>query len=141
MALSEGLEPPMSSPDSFNPLDAIRLLRSAGGSLLAQAAQHGKLARIEWEIEKRRLLQMHLATLLGLACLMCAMLSAGVLVLALAWETAYRIPAVTALIALYGLGTGLAWRRFETLSARSHESFSVLREELAADVALLRSHL
>jgi hypothetical protein len=62
-------------------------------------------------------------------------------VLAFYWETVYRIPAATALVGLYGLGTGFAWRRVTALSARGDQSFAATRVALAADLALLRSKL
>lgn len=99
------------------------------------------MARVEWAEEKNRLLKMHLITLLGFACLLCVMLLVGALVLAASWGTAYRIPAVAGLIALYGLGIGIAWRRFQALSALSGHSFAETREALATDLELLRSRL
>lgn len=117
------------------------MLRSAGGALVTQATLHGQLARVEWAQEKSRLLRMHLVTLLGFACLLCVMLLAGALVLAASWETAYRIPAVTGLMILYGAGVGVAWRRFQALSALGDHSFAATRAELAADLELLRSRL
>ena len=122
-------------------LRTVRLLRSAGGALLVQAALHGQLAQVEWEEEKRRLAKMLLITLLGLAFLVCVMLLVCVLVLALSWETAYRIPAMVALIAICALACALAWRRVCALSALSSQSFAATREEIAADIALLKSKL
>jgi uncharacterized membrane protein YqjE len=69
------------------------------------------------------------------------MLSLGALVMALCWDTAYRIPAAGALAALYGLGAALAWRRFAIVSKRSNQSFAASRAELVADLTLLRSKL
>jgi uncharacterized membrane protein YqjE len=102
---------------------------------------HGQLAQVEWGEEKNRLLKMLVGALLGFACLLCVMLSLGALTLALCWETVYRIPVAAVLVALYGLGTGFAWRRFVALSALSGQSFAATRLELAADLALLRSKL
>jgi uncharacterized membrane protein YqjE len=134
---------PGMTPDStaINALGAIRLLRSAGGALFDQVALHGQLAQVEWREEKIRLLKMLVGAALGFACLLCIMLSIGALVLALCWDTVYRIPAATTLVVLYGLGTGFAWRRFTALSALSGQSFAATRTELAADLALLRSRL
>src|SRR5579862_5156150 len=86
--------PPTMRPDSpaIDAIGAIRLLQSAGGALLDQLILHGELARVEWVEEKNRLLQMLVGAILGFACLLCIMLSAGGLLLALCWETAYRIP-------------------------------------------------
>lgn len=131
------------TPDStaINALSAIRTLRSAGGALFDQVALHGQLAQVEWGEERNRLLKMLIGAVLGFAFLLCVMLSLGVLALALCWETVYRIPAAAMLIALYGLGTGFAWRRLAALSALSGQSFAATRVELAADLALLRSKL
>ncbi|HJW83821.1 MAG TPA: phage holin family protein, partial [Anaerolineae bacterium] len=130
-------------PDSteINPLDAIRILRSAGKPLFAQAALHGQLARVEWAEEKNRLMKMLVIALLGFASLLCVMLFLGALLLAYSWETEYRIPAVMALIAVFGLAAGIAWRRLQALSAQSSQAFAATREELAADLALLKSKL
>jgi uncharacterized membrane protein YqjE len=128
-------------PTAINALSAIRTLRSAGGALFDQVALHGQLAQVEWGEEKNRLLKMLVGAVLGFACLLCVMLSLGVLALALCWETVYRIPAAAVLVALYGLGTGFAWRRFAALSALGGQSFAATRVELAADLALLRSKL
>ena len=131
------------TPDStaINALGAIRTLRSAGGALIDQVALHGQLAQVEWGEEKNRLLRMLAGAALGFACLLCVMLSLGVLALALCWETVYRIPSAALLVALYGLGIGFAWRRFAALSALGGQSFAATRIELAADLALLRSKL
>ena len=126
---------------AINALGAIRTLRSAGGALIDQVALHGQLAQVEWGEEKNRLLRMLAGAVLGFACLLCVMLSLGVLALALCWETVYRIPSAALLVALYGLGIGFAWRRFAALSALGGQSFAATRVELAADLALLRSKL
>jgi uncharacterized membrane protein YqjE len=122
-------------------LSAIGRLRSASGALFDQVALHGQLAQVEWREEKARLLKMLMGAMLGFACFLCVMLSMGALVLALCWDTVYRIPAAAALVILYGLATAVAWRRASALAALSGQSFAATRLELAADVALLRSKL
>ncbi len=130
-------------PDSaaFNPLDVVRLLGAAGGTLFRQAALHGDLARIEWAEEKARLSRMLAVGLVGFASFLCAMLAIGALVLALSWDSALRVPAALSLAVIYLLGTGIAWRRLKALSAMSTEAFAATREELAADLAMLKSKL
>lgn len=123
----------------IDPVGVFRTLAAAGASLFSQATLHGELARIEWAQERRRLLTMLVITLLGFACLLCVMLAASALLLALCWDTAYRIPAAVGLIALHGLGTVIAWRRFQALAALGGQGFAATRAELAADVALLRN--
>ena len=131
----------METKNAVNPLDVLRLLRSAGGALLAQAALHGQLARVEWEVEKQRLLKLCCASLLAFACLLCVMLFLGVAVLACSWETPYRFHAVAALIAVYGIGVCVVLRYIQKLLALGDQAFAATRAELAADVALIKSSL
>ena len=137
----EAAPTPTAELSSTTPLDVVRLLRSGGGALLVQALLHGQLARIEWQEEKQRLLQMLAITLLGFACLLCVLLFAGGLLLAATWDTAWRLPAFAGLVLLYGAALAMAWRRFQTLAALGDRAFAGLRAELAADAALLRSNL
>ena len=127
--------------NGLNPLDAVRILHTAGGALFDQARLHGQLARIEWEEAKNHWLKMLVAALFGSVCLLCCMLFAGELVLVVAWDTAYRIPAALGLVLLFGMGSAVAWRRFQIWSASGGVFFATSREELAADLALLKSNL
>ncbi|RPH68206.1 MAG: hypothetical protein EHM83_00065 [Burkholderiales bacterium] len=111
---------------------------SAGGALLTQAGLHGQLARLEWAEEKSRLHQMLITGLIGFASLLSFMIFTGILVVATTWDTVYRLPAIIAVVAVYGLATGFAWRRLRSLSALGKEAFAATREEFAADMALLR---
>lgn len=120
-------------------MEALRLLFRAGGDLLTQAGLHGQLARLEWAEEKSRLHRMLITGLLGFASLLSSMVFIGILVMATTWDTAYRLPAITAVVVVYGLAAGFAWRRLRSLSAQGEEAFAATREELAADIALLRS--
>lgn len=122
-----------------DPLDVVRIVRLAGGALFDQARLHGQLAGIEWQENKNRLLKMVAAALLGFACLLCALLFAGGLALAATWETAYRVPALAALVITFSCGAFAAWHRFQAWSALADQSFAASREELAADAALLRA--
>jgi uncharacterized membrane protein YqjE len=122
-------------------LGAIHLLRSSGKALFAQLVLHGELARVEWAEEKSRLTKMLVAGLLCFAGLLCVMLFGGITVLTLSWETAYRIPATVALLVVYASATAFAWRRLQMLSALGDQSFAATREELAADLAMLKSKL
>lgn len=125
----------------MKPMDIMRIVRSAGGALLAQAALHGQLARVEWEEEKNRLLGMLIVTLAGFSCLLCLMLFGSAFILAISWETGYRIPVVLILLAVYTLGIILAGLRFRTLAAQGEQTFAATREEIAVDIALIRSKL
>jgi hypothetical protein len=76
-----------------------------------------------------------------LSLLLGGLLFAGAFLLAATWDTAGRLPAVAGLVLFYGAATALAWRRFQRLAALGDHAFAGLREELAADAALLRSNL
>lgn len=132
---------PTPEPGATTPLDVLRLLRSGGGAMFAQALLHGRLAHVEWQEEKGRLLRMLAVTLLGFACLVCLLLFAGGLVVAATWPTAYRLPACAGLLSLYATGVVVAWRRFQALAAHGEQTFAASREELAADAALLKENL
>lgn len=122
-------------------LDALRLLRSAGSALSAQAALHGQLMRVEWEEEKSRLLQIIVMMLIAFVCGLCIFIFFGILVLATCWDTPYRIHSLAAVIASYALGIGFAYYKIRQLAARGSQAFIATREELAADIALIRSKL
>ena len=119
----------------------LRIVQRAGAALLVQAGLHAQLLQVEWAEEKSRLLRMATAMLIGFACLLGLMLSLGALLLALCWETPYRIPALASLVVIYGLGLLLAGRRFQSQSALGSESFAATRTEFAADVDLLGRQL
>lgn len=119
----------------------VHLLRSAGGALLAQAALHAELAQLEWVAEKQRLRGMLMALLAGAVFMHCSLLSLGALVLTLAWDTPYRVTALLLLLLIYSVAAGLACHRYLVLAARGSRAFFDTREELAADLALLRSRL
>jgi uncharacterized membrane protein YqjE len=121
------------------PLRAMRVLQSAGSELLVQAVLHGQLAAIEWEQEKHRLQRMLALTLAGFACLLCTLLFAGALALSASWDTGYRIHVLAVLVLLSGFGTAAAWQRFGIRSSAGDRSFAASREELAADLALLKA--
>lgn len=125
--------------DDSSPQRVVRVLQSAGGALLVQAVLHGQLAAIEWKEERHRLQRMLALTLAGFACLLCTLLFAGALALSASWETGYRIHVLALLMLLFGFGTVLAWQRFGIRAAAGDHSFAASREELAADIALLKA--
>ena len=124
-----------------SPLDVVRLLHSGGEGLWVQAVLHARLASVEWQEEKQRLLRMLLITLLGFACLLCVMLFGGGLLLAATWDTAFRLPTLAALVLAYGAGAAVAWRHFQATAELGALAFAALREELATDAALLKENL
>lgn len=129
----------MTKPADLGPLNAVRILHTAGGALFAQALLHVDLAGVEWQEEKNRLLRMLAIALLGFACLLCGLLFAGGFVLGATWETAYRIPTLAALAILFGSCAVASWRRFQVNAALGSRSFAASREEWAAAIAMLKA--
>jgi uncharacterized membrane protein YqjE len=124
-----------------NPLAAWRLLRSAGGALGAQMALHGQLAQLEWAIEKSRWVKIAIAAFVLISTVLCLLLLTGILALALAWQTPYRLHAVACVLGIYGLIAALSLRSLSVQFALGASAFKATREEVMADIDMLRARL
>lgn len=122
-------------------LALVRRLLQASGALAEQGALHAELLRLGWQEERARLLQVVLAAAAGFAAFLCLALGLGALVLALTWGSAWRWTGPLLVLALYAAGLALAWWRLRVLAREGERSFAASREELAADLATLRSKL
>ena len=122
-------------------MEIIQRLRALAKIVFAQLELHGKLAQVEWAEEKNRLQQLFIVAVVGFACLLCALLFAGFFVVALSWATEYRLITIAAMFTFYGAGLGLCVYKLNQLSARGSATFAATREEVAADLALVRSQL
>jgi uncharacterized membrane protein YqjE len=130
-----------SNGDSLSALDALRILRSAGNTMVLQAGLYSQLAKLEWAQEKERLTRMALAVVVALVCFVGTLLFAGVLLLAIVWDTEYRIPTLVGLVVAYASGVGIALWRLKVLAQQGANAFKALRLELAADIAIIKSQL
>ncbi len=126
---------------ALNTLRTLRILRSASAALFAQARLHGRLAQVEWITEKARLSRMLAMAALAFIGVLCAMLFAGGLVLAIGWDSEHRLYYALGLIAVYAAIAAFAWHKLGVLSAQGATAFQATREELAADIEMLRSRL
>jgi uncharacterized membrane protein YqjE len=126
---------------TLNPLRVIQVLRSAGDALFAQASLHGQLMRVEWAAEKSRLTGMLIAGMLVFIGALCFLLFVGALALAFSWDTPYRMLVAGLILVAYAALVIVGWLRVDALAARADQSFAATREELAADIALVRSRL
>jgi uncharacterized membrane protein YqjE len=122
-------------------LSAARILRAAGGALWTQAGLHAELARIEWVAEKQRLLRQLMLAALVLVLAIGALFAAGALLLVIAWDTPWRLAAAIALPLLYAVAAAVVAWRLRVGAVRAAPAFAATRQELAADLALLRSRL
>ncbi len=122
-------------------MEIIKRLRSMAKITLTRLELHGQLISVEWAEERQRLQQLLVISLLGFILLICALLFVGVFAIALSWATDYRIHVIGVMLALYFLGFCLCAYKFSVLIERSSASFAASREEVAADLALIRSRL
>lgn len=122
-------------------MEIIQRLRSSAKTLLVQCELHSRLAAVEWQEEKARLQQLVAMTLLGFLCLLCCMIFIGLFIVAIAWHTEYRILGIGGVVLLYATGVLLSYFRIKSLVALGSETFAATREEIAADIALIRSRL
>lgn len=109
--------------------------------LLTQLELHGRLLKVEWLQEKNRIQQIICIASLGFALFLCCLLSFGCLVIAAAWNGEYRLLSIAMVFAFYLIGLIFCGIRFNALATKGVDSFVATREEFAADIALIRSHL
>lgn len=122
-------------------MDVVRTLRALGGTLGAQAGLYGELIQLELDQERQRLVRLGVLLLVTLMAAWCVLLFGSLLILAIVWETDYRVPVIGGVVGFFFLVLVLALWRFNTILARSGRMFASVREELAADVALIKSQL
>jgi uncharacterized membrane protein YqjE len=131
----------MSLSSEFSPLSAIALLHSAGSALSAQASLHAQLAKVEWAEEKVRITRIVVAGVIGFMSVHCLLLSVGMIALVLSWRTPYQLPVMLAVLLGYLILCALAIYVLSRLAASGTNSFAATRQEIAADLAMLRAKL
>jgi uncharacterized membrane protein YqjE len=122
-------------------MEIFQRIRSLTKELLTQLELHGRLLKVEWLQEKNRIQQIICIASLGFAFLLCSLLSIGFFVIAANWAGNYRLLSIALVCIFYLIGLVFCWIRFNALAAKGADSFAVSREELAADIALIRSQL
>lgn len=127
--------------DSTGVMDILRTVKSFGNTLGAQAGLYSQLLQLELEQEKKRLMHTCILAAIVLMSFWCFMLFAGVLLLAFVWESQYRIATIGGLVALFLAVTLIAVWRIKVLHERSGQAFASIRQELAADIAVIKSQL
>lgn len=122
-------------------MEIITRLRAMAKIVLTRLELHGQLVSVEWAEERQRLQQLLAISLLGFIFLFCTLLFVGIFAIALTWASDYRIHTIAAMLVLYTVGFGVCAYRIACLAARSSATFAATREEVAADLALIRSQL
>lgn len=116
-------------------LDLARRALALGGTM---AADRLELARLEWQDEKDRLARLALLSLVAVVLAALTLVFVGVLVIAAAWDTPWRLWAVAAVALATGLGCTAACMAALRQWRRGDEAFAMLRAELEADLQALR---
>lgn len=119
-------------------LQRIRLLTK---ELFIQLELRGHLLKIEWLQEKNRIQQIICVAFIGFALLLCCLLMLGFFVIVAAWTSEYRLLSIAMVFGFYLFCLVLCCIKLNALAAKGADSFAVTREELAADIALIRSQL
>jgi uncharacterized membrane protein YqjE len=117
---------------------SVNILRSGADALLAQGSLHLQLIQVEWALEKLRYRRMMNLVLMGVPMITCSLLAFGYLVMAISWDTRFRIVTAVVLFMLYSTGAVITVYRLQRLTALGKEAFADSRREIAADIALLR---
>ena len=124
-----------------SPLEKVDRLKDAGAALGTQWQLLNRLFAVEWAELRGRVMQMLVMVVVGALCLICVMLFGGIAVVVLTWDTPYRNLAVIAVLLVYAGAGWFTLHRLQRLSRASRHAFAATREELAADIALLKSKL
>lgn len=114
---------------------------SAASALLTQGSLYAKLAWIELDAEKDRLLQTLLVLLVGFSLLTSVLVAVTTALLLASWDTSWRDAVLFATALFYGTGLLLLGLRFSALAGQGRDAFANTRAELAVDLELLRSRL
>ena len=122
-------------------IDKIRRLQSAEDALVTQLKLIHQLASVEWAQEKVRIARMAIIGMLTFACVLCLMLTAGMVAMVIAWDTEYRLITGVGLLVAYGICGMALWVALKRKVAQGDNAFSATREEISANIALLRSSL
>lgn len=126
---------PLSSVFNF-----INTLRDSGDALRDHEQLHSALINIEWKKEKKRITQLLILYLVGLAFFICLLLFSGVTVMLLSWDTQYRIASALGLCAVYAIASYIAWCRFRILASSADAFFAGTREEIMSDITTIRRY-
>lgn len=108
-------------------------------AVMSQGKLHLQLVQVEWLEEKRRLRQMLMLLIIGFCMFLCTLLGMSALVLALTWETPYRLHSIGSLCLFFAVGSAIAFYRFQENGKQAANAFADSRREIAADLALFRN--
>jgi uncharacterized membrane protein YqjE len=102
---------------------------------------HAELWRLEWKIEKQRLNNIALYSIIGIATGASLVLFTSLFFLAMSWGTVYCIPTFLFISFLYFSMFVFAWFKINSHIAQSSTSFTATRQQLSEDIQLCKEFL
>lgn len=113
-------------------------VQGLSGELLRAISTRVELFGLEWQQARENLPRLLALWVIGLFCLVFALALLTLLVIVLAWETAYRDEVVVGLCVIYGLaGSVLLWRVYAQLKSGGLNPFDATIDELRRDAQCL----
>ncbi|BFM12014.1 hypothetical protein R50072_21670 [Simiduia litorea] len=122
-------------------LDIMNLVGSAETPLLRQLQLHGQMIRLDWQKEKARILHLYLMSLYGLSCFISLLISLGLLVLTISWDTPYRALSIVIVCSAYGLASYFFYINSIKTINQPEAPFSTSIKEINEDITILKKHL
>ena len=116
-------------------------IRQLGASLLGHAAMRVELLSIEVQEEKARLARLAMSAALVSALFIVSVVLAAILVLAIYWDTPYRVSAASWLVGIFGLGTVCGGFYLSAQLRLSSTLFATSAGELRRDADALAPHV
>lgn len=127
--------------DSTSMMDMLRALSSIKNTVEAQAGLYSQLLQLEWEEQKRRYTRIMCLLAIAFFCLGCFFIFAGVFFLVLIWDHELRNWFIAAMLVVYALIALIAILRMRSLQASWGRPFAAVRDELKADLDIIKSRL
>lgn len=103
-----------------------------------KAGVYLQLIRLDWQVEKRRLLRLWAYSLLAVCFLLAMLIISSAVALALAWHTPYFALTCTLLIGGYGLAALACVLRVVQLAEQGNAAFAASRHEIAQALISLK---
>lgn len=141
--LMEALKGQVSSKpdDTGSLLGAVRVLRVLKHTVEAQSDLYTQLIHVELDQERQRLTQLLVLVAVAIVGFGCFLLFLGVLILALIWDADYRNWVLAAMVLIYASMAIIAVCKIGGLKRQFGAPFASVREELKADLAVIKSQI
>ena len=116
-------------------------IRQLGASLVGHVAMRVELLSIEVQEEKARVVKLAMSAAVVSALLIVSMVMAAILILAIYWDTPYRVTAAMWLFGAFAVFTVGGGFYLSSQLQRSSTLFSTSASELRRDAETLRSNV